>query len=87
MNIIKRIKRIWYRFKNHDAIYSCPIYKSQGCAHVDSPICILRDCDIINKHMDFTWVSCISCQFNDECGSKHYGLGCHNGIRVKYEKV
>lgn len=87
MNIIKRIKRIWYRFKNRDAIYSCPIYKSQGCAHADSPICIPYDCDIINKYMGSTWVNCISCQLNNECCSKHYGLGCHNGIRIKHEKL
>lgn len=87
MNIIKRIKRIWHRFKNSDPIYNCPVYKNEGCAHVDGPFCVLSECNIVRKYLDNKWTSCVTCEFNYECCSKHYGLGCHNGIRIKHEKV
>lgn len=79
MNIIKRIKRLWYRLCNSDPVYNCPVYKNEGCAHVDGPLCVPSDCDIVHKYLGHGFVGCAACEFNDECYSKHYGLGCYNG--------
>lgn len=83
MNIIKRIKRIWRRFKNNDPIYNCPVYKNKGCAHVDGLYCDLSTCEIFHNYLCHRWISCRACQFNDECCSKHYGFGCYDGIIKK----
>lgn len=85
MNIIKRIKRVWYRLCNSDPVYNCPVYKNEGCAYVDGPLCVPSDCEIVHKYLGHRWIGCVACQFNDECCSKHYGLGCYNGS-IKYNK-
>lgn len=51
MNIIKRIKRILYRFCTKDPVFNCPIYKNEGCALVDSPYCTFPDCTIVHKYL------------------------------------
>lgn len=52
MNIIKRIKRIYRRIYNGDPVYNCPVYKNEGCAHVDGPCCAFSDCEIVRKYLD-----------------------------------
>lgn len=80
MNIIKRIKRNWRRLRNSDPVYNCPVYKNEGCAHVDGLLCVPSDCDILHKYFGHAWIGCTACKFNDDCCSRHYGLGCYNGI-------
>lgn len=80
MNIIKRIRRIWRKLRNSDPVYNCPVYKNEGCAHVDGPFCIPSDCKIVYNYLDRKQVGCLMYKFNDECCSKYYGFDCCDGI-------
>jgi hypothetical protein len=80
--IIKRIKRFFFRLKNRDPFYHCPVWKNEGCSHVDGLICDFPSCDIYREYMerkDSNFVSCVACVFNQECCSKQFGLGCNKG--------
>lgn len=81
MNIIKRIKRFWYRLRNSDPVRNCPVYKNEGCAFADSPYCVSYDCHSLQKYLGHKWTRCGNCKFSDECCSKNYGFGCYNGIK------
>ena len=82
MELIRLLKRFYYRLKNSDPVRSCPVYKQEGCSHVDGLCCDVRNCAILKKHMDKEWVGCASCLFIDTCSSKDFGLGCNNGIKA-----
>ena len=79
MNIVKRIKRIWYRWRNSDPVHKCPVYLNKGCAHVDGMLCTYPDCDLIHKYLQHNWLSCGYCCFQDQCCSRNFGLGCYDG--------
>lgn len=71
MNKVDIIKRIWHRFKNSDPIYNCPVYKNEGCAHVNGPLCVPSECNIVHKYLDNKWTGCATCEFNYECCCKY----------------
>ena len=87
MNIFKKIKRLYYRFRNSDPVKNCPVYHEQGCSHVDGMLCDFPDCRIYHEYMGHEWVGCASCEYNDSCGSHNYGLGCYEGKKINEEKV
>lgn len=83
INPIKFIKRIYYRIKNLDPILKCPVYKKEGCSHVDGPYCDFPDCSILHEHMGDKWVFCLECIDEPDCIHGGYGFGCYNGKRQK----
>lgn len=32
-----------------DPVKSCDVYKKEGCAHVDGPLCSMKTCEILAK--------------------------------------
>ena len=87
MNIIKKIKRLFYKFRNDDPVQKCPVYKDEGCSHVDGMLCNHPNCEIIKKYMGKKWVSCVECQYQDECSSVNFGFGCYDGLEEEYEDL
>lgn len=83
INPIKFIKRIYYRIKNLDPVLKCPVYKKEGCSHVDGPYCDFPDCPILHEYMGDKWVFCIECVDEPDCIHGGYGFGCYNGKRQK----
>ena len=79
MNILKRIKRLWYRWRNSDPAMRCPVYLNDDCSHVDGMLCNFPDCDTYHKYMGHEWVGCGNCRFLQECSSLKFGLGCYDG--------
>lgn len=79
MKILKTIKRLWYRWCNSDPVHKCPVYKNEGCVFVDGICCPFPDCDKVHKYLGHKFVGCVNCQYNQECCSKNYGLGCYDG--------
>ena len=47
--MLKLIKQWINKLKANDPVYSCPVYKSEGCSHVDGLLCDFPECDIIKK--------------------------------------
>ena len=37
-----------------DPVKGCPVYKNEGCSHVDGYLCDYPDCDIMKKYMKNT---------------------------------
>lgn len=31
-----------------DPVHNCEVYKKDGCAHVDGPLCDIKTCDILD---------------------------------------
>lgn len=87
MNIFKKIKRFYYRFRNSDPLHHCPYHLNEGCVHVDGPLCDFPKCSIYNNYMGNEWVGCASCEYNGSCESHNYGLGCYEGKKINEEKV
>lgn len=85
MNILNKLKRFYYKWKNNDPLYKCKLHKEKGCVHVDGPLCDHPNCSIAIEYLGDNWVSCVDCKFQDLCSSKQFGLGCYNG--EKYEKL
>lgn len=83
MDIVKKIKRLWYRWRNSDPIRKCPVYKAEGCAHVDGVCCPFPDCSIVHRYLGHKWVSCGVCQYQDVCCSRNFGNGCYDGKTAK----
>jgi hypothetical protein len=81
-SIIKRIKRFFFRLKNRDPYYSCPVWKSEGCSHVDGLTCDFPNCVIMREYMGHDFVFCRDCKFFDDCCSNKFGLGCYNGKKL-----
>lgn len=79
MRILKKIKRLWYRWRNSDPVKRCDVYLTEGCSHVDGMLCNFPDCDIYHKYMKHEWVSCGNCKYQEPCMSKNFGLGCYDG--------
>lgn len=79
MNIVRRIKRFWYKLRNSDPVRNCPVYQKEGCVHVDGLLCMFPNCKLVHQHLGHEWVSCVACEFNDACCSKNYGYGCYEG--------
>ena len=82
MNILNKIKRFYYKWKNNDPLFKCKLYKEEGCVHVDGPLCDHPNCSMANEYLGDNWVSCVNCKFQDECCSKQFGLGCYNGEKI-----
>jgi hypothetical protein len=78
----RSLKRFWYCLLNSDPVRHCPVYKEQGCAHVDGLLCNFPDCPVFRGFMDRRWVGCAECSFLDVCCSKNYGFGCHDGEKA-----
>lgn len=87
MNIFKKIKRLYYRLRNSDPVKNCPVYREQGCSHVDGLLCFFPDCDIVHEYMGHEWIGCGGCTLNEQCCRKQYGLGCYDGERIKNDQV
>lgn len=85
MNIKDKIKRLFYRVKNSDPVYNCPVYLNDGCALVDSPYCEISNCRILGKWKGDKWVGCAICAYQDACSSNNFGLGCCDGEKCKEE--
>lgn len=82
MNIIKRIKRFWYRLRNSNPVRNCPVFKDRKfCVFVFSPRCKSYDCPTLQKYFGYKWTRCGNCKLSDECCNKNYGFGCYNGIK------
>ena len=79
MNIFKKIKRLYYRWRNSDPVRYCPVFLKEGCSHVDGILCEFPRCEIYHRYMGHKFVSCISCKYIDECCSVQFGLGCYDG--------
>ena len=79
MELVKRLKRFWYRWRNSDPVYHCPVYREEGCSHVDGMLCDFPNCQIYHEYMGHKWVGCAGCEYNEACCSKNYGLGCYDG--------
>lgn len=80
--IINKIKRFYYRIINRDPLFKCTFHKELGCSHVDGPLCNFPSCAIYRKHenyKDSNFVSCVACEYQEECCSKQFGLGCNKG--------
>lgn len=78
----RSLKRFWYCLLNSDPVRHCPVYKEQGCTHVDGLLCNFPDCPVFRGFMDSRWVGCAECSFLDVCCSKNYGFGCHEGEKA-----
>ena len=76
------LKRFWYCLLNSDPVRHCPVYREQGCAHVDGLLCNFPDCPVFRGFMDSRWVGCAECSFLDVCCSKNYGFGCCDGEKA-----
>lgn len=35
--------------RKNDPVKSCDVYKKEGCAHVDGPLCDMKTCEILSK--------------------------------------
>lgn len=79
-NILNKLKRSYYRFKNSDPIKNCPKYLKDGCSLVDGPWCTFPDCNIIRKNMGGSFVICSECKNMEQCHSHNFGLGCEEGV-------
>ena len=77
--LLRSLKRFWYCLLNSDPVRHCPVYREQGCAHVDGLLCNFPDCPVFRGIMDRRWVGCAGCSFLDVCCSKNYGFGCCDG--------
>lgn len=87
VKIINRLKRWYWRWRNSDPIRKCPVYKNEGCSHVDGLLCNFPNCSTYHEYMGNKWLFCPDCQFfhEDNCGNAgKYGLGCYNGSK-KYD--
>jgi hypothetical protein len=84
--IIKRIKRFFFRLKNSDAFYHCPVWKNEGCSHVDGLICNFPNCTTLHEYMGHDFVFCPDCKDFHDCISGHFGLGCYNGKKLDCNK-
>lgn len=80
--IIKKIKRCFFKFKNNDPLYKCPVYKDKGCCHVDGPLCDFPHCNIVHEYLNDKFVFCPDCVNFDDCISGHFGFGCYNGKKL-----
>ena len=87
MSIGRLLKRFYYKLKNSDPAISCPVYKNEGCAIFEDPMCNVKDCSILKEYMDEKWIGCTSCLFLNTCGSKNFGLGCSEGIKDPLSKI
>lgn len=82
MNILNKLKRLYYKLGNSDPFYNCEYRKVNGCAIVDSPYCSYPNCHTLKNYLGDNWVCCVECRFQDLCSSKQFGLGCYNGEKV-----
>lgn len=87
MDIIRMFKRLYYKLKNSDPVRSCPVYKNESCAFVDSPYCDVKSCNVLKSYMDEKWIGCAACLFQNVCSSKNFGLGCCEGVNDFKNKV
>ena len=86
MRIINRLKRWYWRWRNSDPIKNCPVYKNEGCSHVDGLLCDFPTCDIYHDYMGKNWLFCPDCELfhTDNCGNANkYGLGCYDGNKIQ----
>lgn len=88
MNLKKKLKRWYYRFRNSDPVKNCPIYLREECSHVDGPVCPFPNCPVVSEHLGESFISCAGCVYQDSCSSEQFGLGCYDGEKseVKYMK-
>lgn len=87
MGITRFFKRLYYKLRNSDPVRSCPVYKNDVCAFVDSPYCDVKNCKSLKSYMGDKWVGCASCLFQDACSSKNFGLGCSEGVKEFKKKI
>ena len=77
--LIKKLLKLYYRFKNSDPVNNCPVYKDEGCSLVDGPVCPYPKCNLIHEHLGHNFIFCSECFYNECCSSNQYGLGCYDG--------
>lgn len=82
MNILNKLKRFYYKWKNNDPLFKCKLHKEEGCVHVDGPLCDHPNCSMANEYLGDNWVSCVDCKFQNECCNKQFGLGCYDGRKI-----
>lgn len=44
-----------YNRRVHDPVYSCRLYKKQGCAHVDGFLCHYPQCPCLQEYLINGW--------------------------------
>lgn len=86
MGILNKIKRIWYLWRNGDPVRKCPVFREEGCSHVDGMLCNFPECNTYHEYMGHEWCSCGVCTFFQECCSKQFGLGCYKGKNIYKNK-
>lgn len=79
MKLFNKLKRIYYRIKNHDPLFNCEYHKKHWCVFVDGPYCHFPDCDIRFDYIGKEFVYCPNCAYFDDCCSPKFGLGCFKG--------
>jgi hypothetical protein len=80
--IIFKLKRLFFKIKNADPYYKCPVFNKEGCSHVDGLLCNFTDCNMINKHFKDKWITCSLCMYEEQCCNKNYGFGCDKGKEI-----
>jgi hypothetical protein len=86
VRITNRFKRWYWRWRNSDPIKNCPVYKNEGCSHVDGILCNFPNCSTYHEYMDHKWIFCLDCKLFhiDNCGNANkYGLGCYDGHKMQ----
>lgn len=86
VRMANRLKRWYWRWRNSDPIKNCPVYKNEGCSHVDGLLCDFPNCDIYHDYMGHKWLFCLDCKLfhTDNCGNANkYGLGCYDGHKMQ----
>jgi len=46
MLLIDKCRELVKKFRQNDPVYSCEVYKSEGCSHVDGFLCDMKSCTI-----------------------------------------
>ena len=87
MNLKKKLKRWYYRFRNSDPVKNCPVYLSEGCSLVDGPFCPFPNCPVVSEYLGESFISCVECAYQDYCSSEQFGLGCYKGCKIPQEEA
>lgn len=41
----------WFKnLRSNDPVYSCTVYKRQGCSHIDGMLCDMETCTILEEY-------------------------------------
>ena len=80
MGLVSFFRRLYFHWVNSDPVKNCPVYREEGCSHVDGMLCDWPNCHIYHEYMGDKFVGCAGCELNECCCGRSYGLGCYDGI-------